>query len=326
MCVALLRVALLTLVELQPNLDTQLSQKHAVHVDGYHKESTKLHFTGTPNGVLQARKEAEAHIACVCKSPLPSNLTPQLISSLVCYFTQERIKATICEEAETKYICCCSPDDLKRAKERVTKPYMNTLDMQEGLESVEVATLQEMCGSNRVRVSLKGKMITIEGFCRDDVQLSKQQLQSKLIKKTMAKEPLFCTSEQQLYLAHLLDKKVEGESIKQSLPASIFCSKDEIILIGTAQEREVTTKALLQRVPPHHRSVPFSCHMSIFFLAEKHILQQSSSVEWIRDEASATSKKGFRIALFSSQVEPLEAVYCRLQVRIIIIEIVTMYI
>lgn len=255
----------------------------------------------------------ERHIASVRKSPVPFGLSPQLVSLAVQCFTERGIKATLCNEAGITYLCCCSPDVLTTAIQYLNKPFVNTIPL-EGEKSIDAKVLQERCGSTSVIISLKGDTVVVEGFKEEQVQSATKHLQSELAKRTTERTPLSCSLEQQLYLNNLITKKPEMEGFKRSLPATVSCWKGKIYLKGTVEEREASSKALIQSIPPHHRSVSFNCHMSFYHLIEKHVLK-GSSLERIRDGVgSAPSKKEFKIVLFGHQVEQLEAVHSKLQV------------
>ena len=122
-----------------------------------------------------------------------------------------------------------------------------------------------------------------------------------------------CTLVQRLYLHNLLERMPEGEMLKQSLPVTVSCDKDGIYIMGIAQDRETSSHTLLEKVPPHHRYVAFSCHKSVYSVIEKHILQPSGTVEWVRDDWDS-KPSGFKVVLYSRKVKQIERVHKNLKV------------
>lgn len=304
---------MLTLVEVKSELAAAISGKYGVHIDGYHKESTKLYFTGPSDRIVQARREMEEHISSVCRSPLPASFSPQMVNLAEQHFAKSKGKAVVLMDGETRYICSCSQENLVESQQLLAKPTASTINIEEHGE-VDIETLRKMCDTHPVCVSLREKTIVIEGLVKSKVRSARKLIEAELNakKETPAKEPLVCSPLQQLFLTNLLGRKNKAEDVKQQLSAAVSCEKDGIFLTGTTQERKSSSLTLLQQVPSHHCSVDFDCHRSIYFEMEKHILQPSGSVEWIRDGWDA--KKGFKVIVFSHNAKEMEAVCSKLKV------------
>ena len=289
-----------------------------MQIDGYHRESTKLYFSGTTDNVVLAKKDMETHIACVCKSFLSTTLSPQLVSLATLFFSKPGAKGVLLTtDSGAKCVYCCSQEELAECEKLIAKPSTSTISV-EDLSTIDIEALKSKVDCNTVAVSLKEKAIVIEGFEKKQVRQARRVLQQEVEVTAVEPEPasqalLPCTLVQRLYLHNLLERMPEGEMLKQSLPVTVSCDKDGIYIMGIAQDRETSSHTLLEKVPPHHRYVAFSCHKSVYSVIEKHILQPSGTVEWVRDDWDS-KPSGFKVVLYSRKVKQIERVHKNLKV------------
>ena len=310
------RLTLLALVELKCDLATKISQQYTVQIDGYHRESTKLYFTGTSENVVLAKKDMETYIGRVCKTNLPGSLSPQLISLATLIFSKPGAKGVILSsDSGAKCVYCCSQEELAECEKLLAKPSTSTIAVGDP-STIDIEMVRSKVDCNTVVVSLKEKAILIQGFDKKHVHQAKKLIQPEVeVKVEPASQALLaCTVIQRLYLHNLLEKLPEGEAVKQSLPVTISCEKDGIYIMGVAQDREAASHTLLEKVPGHNRSISFTCHKNMYYVIEKHILQPSSaSVEWIRDDWDS-KPTCFKIVLFSRKAKHVERVRKNLEV------------
>ena len=309
-----------TLTQLKPGLADDISKRCGVYVDGYGQHSTQVSFSGTSENVRQAREEFERQVSSVFLYNVPKETPLRLLNSAVKLLQNDGLSIAVLEDDAGTHVGSFSNADIEKLKRVLQrKPYQNSVPVHEEVSSHSEDALEELCSSDCVRVRKEEEKILIEGFVKEDVQQARALLQKSIKVVMSSSHSLVCTPEQEAYLLHVLTSKKcsdRAQQLKASLPASLYPSKEKrkIFLKGTQDERDVCTKVLLESVPVHYRTCPFTCHPAFYSQMERQVLKQHVTVESIKvEEAQEEKKEGkkeahkFSVILFANNATDLES-------------------
>ena len=324
-------VVMQTLTQLKPRLADDISKRCGVYLDGYSQHSTHVSFSGTPENVQQARKEFELHASSVFQYSVPKEIPLRLLNSAMKALQEAGLHVAILKDDSGTHIGSFSDADINKLKQVLQgKPYQNFVPVHGEVSSLSEDALEELCGSDCVSVRKEEEKILIKGFVKEDVQQARALLQTSIKVMMSSSQSIVCTPEQEAYILHMLTSKKcsdRARQLKTTLPASISLSKEKrkVILKGTQDERDASTKILLESVPLHYKCFPFNCHAALYSQIKQQVLKQHVTVESIKVETQEEKKEGkqeahkFSVILFANNAFDLESALQDLKVGTVIV-------
>lgn len=286
------------LLELHPNLPSDISQKHHVSVSGYQEGSSAIRFEGAPASIEAARAEVDM---LLCQSliteldiPFPSVLLASLKKKLQVSGIQAHVSILSHSAVSKPTICSFSKDDHDQAIQVLRdgpcekQVPVNTQDVIDQIKAHPDHNFAKLETDFSVAIHATANTVAIKGFLPRDVQ-SVKKLLSKVIKELSVKRvPLSCTSEQATYLKHVLidHPNEETKSLVAHLCVEVSHSKGKVFLSGSPETVEeacsqILSGPLLARL--QIRSFPFTCHFKFLSQIEQYVLKpfQDRSLDFI---------------------------------------------
>lgn len=276
------------LLELHPNLPSDISQKHHVSVSGYLEGSSAIRFEGPPASIEAARAEVDG---LLCQSliteldvPFPSVLLASLKKKLQVNGIQAHVSILPQSVVSKPTICSFSKDDHEQAIQVLRDGpceklvSVNTQDVLDQIKAHPDHNFAKLSTDFSVAIHTTANTIAIQGFLPRDVQ-SVKKLLSKVVKEHSVKRvPLSCTSEQATYLKHVLidHPNEETRSLVTNLCADVSYSKGKIFLSGSPETVEEACSQVLSGpllAGLQIRSFPFTCHFKFLSQIEQYVLK-----------------------------------------------------
>ena len=321
------------LVCIFPGLATELSQKHHIQMEGFHKGSVSLKFDGSPLSIGLARQEIDRLVSNFTMRKVPFPYPSSLLASAEKRLKVEGVQAYLqcTPDHETKPVdsasvilisihSFCSLELSNALKILSSRPFENCVPLPLGYEVGNISrNFTKIEEEYNVVISVhqpegdpREYGMLVLGYVHKDVQAVFQILK-KLVKDSSVRTiPLNCTPEQMTYLKLVLFERPtqESKSVIASLPAQLSCPKKNILLTGT---REVIDKSqaliigspLMLRLV--YQSYTFKCNPNFLSQIEQYVLKPMKT----RMHLNVIYKyerlgSSFTIAIFSTKSNDFE--------------------
>ena len=331
------RDKLALLVQLCPNLHSEIQKKHFVTVHGYEQGSSMINFSSESYPAVKCARQIfqeKLQQLAVDEVTLPC---VEMVTSAKKRLENERIQVVVTELGTSLQLCSLMREELERALIIVRgKPFEDRVEIPsnaaEGI-SGDIISLQKSYSVHMLKN--KGTVI-IRGFVQKDVHAVCQFVRKMVTRASVVRETLKCTPEQHMYLWKALIKEPteKGKALRSSLPAELHSFEGTLSLVGNpeAVERsceEILTSDILSGLK-HHRTFPFTCSVAFISQIEEFVLKKFeerhvdftyiSDTQWkpIGEKGAPMTKeknKWFSITLYSGTPDHFSALCTEMEVR-----------
>ena len=269
------------LIQLYPNLRSEIQTNHSVTIGGYEPGSSIITFTnGSSSAVKIARQVFQEKLQQVVIEDVPLACV-ELVSSAKKRLEMEGIQVLVTEVGTSLQLCSLGRKELERALMIVRgKPFEDLVQLSSTSVEAISGDINNLQDGYAVHISVNSGAVIIRGFVEEDVITASKCVQKLIANASIMREPLNCSPEQHAYLCKALIKEPteQGKSLVSSIPAEVSFIRGKISLVGSPeavqQSREVILRSELFCRLKLQNKFPFTCSVAFISQIVQHIFKQ----------------------------------------------------
>ena len=327
------------LIQLCPNLHSEIQKKYSVTVAGYEQGSNTISFSnGSSSAVRCARQMFQERLQQVAVDDIPLPCV-ELVTSAKKRLEREGIQVMVIEDGMALQICSLGREELERALIIVRgKPFEDSVETPPTAAEAISRDRNDLQESFAVHINVSRGTVFIRGFVKEGVSAACQCVRKMIASALIKREPLSCTPEQHIYLGKVLinEPTEQGKALVSSLPAEVTFVKGKISLVGSPeavqQSREEILRSDIFSRLRLWKTFAFTCSIAFISQIEQFVLKQ------LEDKLDCTyyvpadtqrkpagkkgapmtkENKGFSITVFSGTPDHFSQICAQLEVSLV---------
>ena len=326
------------LIQLCPNLHSEIQKRHSVTVHGYEQGSSTINFSSESFSAVKCARQIfqeKLQQLTVDNVTLPC---VELVISAKKRLENEGIQVVVSDVSASLQLCSMKKEELERALIIVRgKPFESHFEIPSNTAEEISGDIINLQKSYSVHMLKHRGAVIIRGFVEDDVHAAYQCVKKMVARASVMCETLNCTPEQHMYLCKALLKEPteQGKALRSSLPAELSICRGKISLCGSPEVVKKSCEEILRSDVFSglrcHQTFPFTCSVAFISQIEVFVLKQFEDRQLdfsyyipdtqrkpIGDKAAPVGKeknKGFSITVYSGTPDHFSTICTEMKVR-----------